>query len=664
MKTKNLQSVAFIVVALFFAVIPSSSSLADPCPQPPARTDVFTNIGNLGLSVTNLGYIGNSFSTRNPSGRYPLNSNVEHVYSGGIWVGAINANGEARVSTGSQDANGVGQGNELREFDLIGICSDEALSITSNLQNFPNYSRSALANQHIECNYNDFAQPEGGGHSPLGIKINQRTLAWGNAYANDFVILNYRIVNISGEELRELYLGLWVDTTVGNTEQTDPYDGQAAVPWNYYDDFNGAWGAEGFVDPAHTPESDPNIWMAYEHDDDGEEGMATSWIGYRLLGTSEEPNLAPGQAPVSYNSWGFRHVPQEDDWYYDADDPDELVPGKYQIMSNGDFDVGETQEADYSIASNWVGILSTGPFPSLAPDDTISITFAVVAGVDSLSLLENSKVAQIAYIDQFSVPSGPPSPIIDFQYDSNTVKIQWAPGDSLDADNNVRVVDDPLRSPEHHISTITGQYDFQGYRVYRFQGENFTLEPEDESQIVAQFDIVDGRGFDTGLPPLNENGLREFVDHNLLNGFPYQYAVTSFSAPNELEQLKSFESGWQENGTLIYPGPAPSGSASVSGIGVFPNPYRASSLFDGQTGELEKGRKIWFTGLPAHCKIQVFNLMGEVVKTLHHDDPSLGMESWNTLTEHGRALATGLYIYAVTDLDTNEVNQGKLVIIK
>ncbi len=636
----------------------------DPCPQAPARTDIYTNVGLLGLAITNLGYFGNSFSMRTPSGEYPLNSNTEHVYSGGVWVGAVMADGQVRVSTGSQDANGVGQGNEIREFDLVGICDDEAVRIISNSQNFNNYSLEAKATQDIECNFNDYANPEGGGHVPLGIKVNLRTLAWSTRYADDFVILNYNIINISPWELRDLYLGLWVDTTVGNTEQTNPYDGSSAVPWNYYDDYNGAWGAEGFVAPSNTVDGDPGIWMAYEHDDDGDEGMATSWIGYRLLGTSESPNPEPNQSPVSYNAWGFRHVPVEDDWYEDPANPGFEIPGKYQIMSNRHFDVGETQEGDFSIPSNWVSLLSTGPFSSLGAGDTLSITFAMVAGPDSLGLLANSKVAQVAYNDGFSIPSGPPSPRLEFGFRENSVILSWAPGDSLNEEGSELSNDDPLRSPEQHISTITGQEDFQGYRIFRHQGETIPIDPYGMSEMVAQFDIVDGRGFDTGLPALNEDGMREFVDTGLLNGFPYYYSVLSFSAPNELESLPEFQSGFFENSRLVYPGPAASGAGSGSGVGVFPNPYRTASQFERHVGDWETHRKIWFTGLPALCKIQVFTLAGEVVRTLHHEDPALGMEAWDTLTDSGRATASGLYIYAVTDLATGEVQRGKLVIIK
>ena len=99
-------------------------------------------------------------------------------------------------------------------------------------------------------------------------------------------------------------------------------------------------------------------------------------------------------------------------------------------------------------------------------------------------------------------------------------------------------------------------------------------------------------------------------------------------------------------------------------MGVYPNPYRAASMFDNRSGERELGRKIWFTGLPARCPIQVFTLVGDLVRTLEHDDPSQGQHAWDLLSEPDRAIASGLYIYVVEDLATGEIQRGKLVIIK
>ena len=182
--------------------------------------------------------------------------------------------------------------------------------------------------------------------------------------------------------------------------------------------------------------------------------------------------------------------------------------------------------------------------------------------------------------------------------------------------------------------------------------------------LVAEFDIIDGIGFDTGLPPLTADGNRRFVDTDLLDGFPYWYSVISYSAVDPQEGLDELRSGFNENRELVYPGPAPASASNQRTISVYPNPYRTGSLFDSRVGEQELGRKVWFTGLAARSRVQVFTLVGELVKTIEHDDPGSGQHSWNLLSDFDRVIATGLYIYVVEDLATGEIQRGKLVIIK
>jgi len=664
-------------LSLAAVVLLASGTFASP------STDKYTSAGIVGLTVTNLGYVGNSFSNPDqPSGEYPLNSNVEHVWLGGIWVGAITADGSIRVSTGAQDAASLLDGDEIREFTDTSDPLDATL-VWSNRQNNDNYDPRALATQHIQLAFRDNADIQSGSHVSMGLKVVLRALNWGNPYADDFVILDYAVVNESGTELRDVYLGFWSDTTIGNTENTNPYDPQAPVRWNWYDDVNGAWGPsgaiaeelglpEGHIPPTSQVTDDPRIWMSYERDGDGDEGLATSWVGVRLLGMRPAAQPAAGVPPVSYNAWGFRRVPAQDTWYrgYDVVGNDtiwneELSAGKYQLMSNGAFTVGVTPQTDYTIAHDWVSLLSTGPIPYFAPDDTIHVTYAITCGADSLALLANSRVAQVAYDDGFSIPSGPPSPLLEVGYDWNTILLRWAPGDSLDADSGQPLPsDDARRSPEQHVSTITGKLDFQGYRVYRYRGEVIDQDPYALAELVAEYDKVDGVGFDTDLPPLDGQGRRVFaLDRDLLDGFPYWYSVISFSAPDLEEGLPSFESGFNENAVLVYPGPSAPTSSSAGRINVVPNPYRGGSLYD-NPAEPELGRKIWFTNLPGRCTVKIFTVAGDLVRTLHHDDPADGKHAWDVLSEHNRAIASGLYIYAVENLDTGEIQRGKLVIIK
>ncbi|MEJ2720488.1 MAG: hypothetical protein P8181_05030 [bacterium] len=61
------------------------------------------NIGELGTNMTNWGMVGSMpgsgmYFQNEPSAEWPLGSGVQHLYSAGIWVGAIRSEGPA-VST-------------------------------------------------------------------------------------------------------------------------------------------------------------------------------------------------------------------------------------------------------------------------------------------------------------------------------------------------------------------------------------------------------------------------------------------------------------------------------------------------------------------------------------------------------------------------------------
>ena len=38
--------------------------------------------------------------------------------------------------------------------------------------------------------------------------------------------------------------------------------------------------------------------------------------------------------------------------------------------------------------------------------------------------------------------------------------------------------------------------------------------------------------------------------------------------------------------------------------------------------------------------------------------------AWNLITAEGQALATGLYVFSVEDLDTGQVSRGKFLVVK
>ncbi|MEE9431412.1 MAG: hypothetical protein V3V16_10250 [Melioribacteraceae bacterium] len=76
----------------------------------------FTNVGNIGITLTNFGTYGHGFSKwpEQPSCEFPIGSGIEHIFDGGLWIGAFisdDANGSNRngpfVTTGAVDASSI-----------------------------------------------------------------------------------------------------------------------------------------------------------------------------------------------------------------------------------------------------------------------------------------------------------------------------------------------------------------------------------------------------------------------------------------------------------------------------------------------------------------------------------------------------------------------------
>ncbi len=76
----------------------------------------YTNIGNIGLTVTNFGMYGNGFAlwSNQPSCEYPLRSGIEHIIDGSLWVGGF-------VSSDSFGSSRLGPFVSTRSVDALSV---------------------------------------------------------------------------------------------------------------------------------------------------------------------------------------------------------------------------------------------------------------------------------------------------------------------------------------------------------------------------------------------------------------------------------------------------------------------------------------------------------------------------------------------------------------
>lgn len=103
-------------------------------------------------------------------------------------------------------------------------------------------------------------------------------------------------------------------------------------------------------------------------------------------------------------------------------------------------------------------------------------------------------------------------------------------------------------------------------------------------------------------------------------------------------------------------------------IKVVPNPYIATNILELQTqtqlGNARAQRTLMFNHLPAKCTIRIYNIRGELVRTIERNAAmSDGTEYWELLNRDNQDVAYGVYIYHVEAPGIGE-KVGKFAVIK
>jgi hypothetical protein len=633
----------------------------------------YTTIGNLGMTITNYGTLGTGFLTwpTQPSCEYPRGSRIEHLFLGGIWVGGILHNeGVPHVSTAAVD---IGTVKRLAEgFEMTNEVGSSILQ-RSSLPGDRFFDTSAVSHQDFLMDFTDryTRNPLSGdsipNHQPLGVTIHLESYAWNFPFADFFVILNYTIKNASKDVIDGLYVGLWSNGVVRNTNLTGNPRGR--------DFYNHS--AKGYVD---------SLRLGYTFDYDGQPygPAANSYYGAKLLGAVPFPlkrdslgNYLPN-SPIDsltdlhkdtyYNGWKFNNRSGNTKAYFfptDDNNPGDPFLGKYQRLStpmpkpniealgtpaNKVVSDGITPgEAPGSMTD----LVSVGPFKSLAPGDSVQVVFAIVCAKKSgtgaaaddyknqalrKTLYSNAGWAQQAYngedlngnnrldpgedingdgnLNRFTLPQPPRQPRVRTVVENQKVTIYW---DRAQA--------------EESFDPISRKYDFEGYRIYR---SNPGADVQNQAnflfsmQLIGEFDKKDGIGYDEGLdttniklktpmrfpgdtveywyryPPVNDN-------ITTLNGWQYLYGVSAFDTGDSANGLSSLESA--KIIRRVVPGVLPTSDKNIE-IGVYPNPYYAGAAWDGGT---ERTRKIYFYNLPALADVKIYTLSGDLVAEFRHD---------------------------------------------
>jgi hypothetical protein len=313
---------------------------------------------------------------------------------------------------------------------------------------------------------------------------------------------------------------------------------------------------------------------------------------------------------------------------------------------------------------------------------TIRVVTAAVAGSGLESAKNAAKAAKQAFAWNFNVPKPPPAP----RMFADSIKVS--------SDLKVRVY---WENPnENAVDPDLGRADFAGYRVYRSaispEAKSGDLLTAEGATLPSNIAVSKPFAGDTGGPyrviktitkaELAQYrigpGRYQYLDTDVVFGFDYWYYVAAYDEgdptmtawqgtplPNGLPSLESFRTTCyplNEVGTpssppkvTVLPGPFASEEFQRTNTVVpVPNPWRA----DGPK------RTVLFTGLPRRATIKIFDVTGNLVQTIEHEDEVTGTQEWDLISRTRNQIVAGIYYYRVEDHATGAVQFGKLMVIR
>ena len=718
MNSRYLRS--FLTIPVFLYSTSYSQNLSmDPRFLKPMVDDNsrFTTVGNIGITVTNYGTFGDGFVEQSPvdqpSCEFPKGSGIEHNFVGGLWVGGRTPSG-TRVTTGAFNIPSLGGVNANFEFTNTAELTDRVME-SSSLEDNKYYSPSAISHQDFRCDFSDTNITVPGTtiqipyHQPLGIAVHLETYGWNYPFADAFVIFNYTLTNVGygaqKDTLKDLHVGMWADLVVRNTNVTPPRVGS---PFYLY-------AGVGYAD-------NDSIKMVYCYDHSGDRGFSNSYVAMTLLGAEPINNDPSYQGEATHQWWLFSGGDADEDRA--PSDEASRYARMETSMNDNYFWANIFQKPGNRMSLISTGPFATLP-PDSSINVVYAVVCAKEFGSDNdipanrdsekvkKNLFENTSWAYRAYygedtnrngildylgtdstedvipngiLDRYILPTPPTPPHLKVIPGNGTVALRWD------------------QRAEESIDLISKLHDFEGFRVYRsFLGDD--LSPDgilNNMQLIREYDIQDHLYYDTGLDSIlletpieeieinPESGVLDTILYtyelkidNLHNGWQYAFAVTAFDSGDQKINLPSLESSKLQNSVIVLPGTPPMPAQEPRKVGVYPNPYRANALWDGR---YERERKIVFFNLPARCEVRIYTLAGDMVDQFTHEATSYdgkdikwftefspsdetpifsgGEHAWDLVTSNDQALATGLYLYTVKDLEGGEIYKGKFVVIK
>ncbi len=454
----SLKTVAFVALLLISAAASAQSPRYSYAKQGFSMRLQWNNCGVMG----HIAYPPHSYPnpyTGPPDSlglEYPIGSRVEHLRGGGLWIG------------GKLDTSRVGSGPQVRvvsttfegytgpwfEFFPGSTVSDTIWKLNGRAQPKPvgwdEYWQGGLNYQPLSdndhyCTFTDTAVRVTG-HVPLRLKVIQGTFVWSSLDADGIHIEELRIINVGRKVIDSAYVGIFIEAGIM----------APGVPFFPYRNMSGYL---------------PSQYMAWVHNP---VDSATTPIGVTLLS---------GRTPLDSLRVTFAHfsgpqTPHNDAAKFALMSSAVIYPDEYPSLSEGRF------------------LLSAGPFTltagsSVAPPDTLTFAFALIAAPDIYGLPYRARKAQTLYANskkkgeiphQFLLEQNYPNP-----FNGNTI-IRY----SLPVDSQVRIrIFSPLGQL---VATIADEMRPAGLHYGAWNAKNDRGEPAASGMYFCRMEAITSHG--------------------------------------------------------------------------------------------------------------------------------------------------------------------------
>jgi hypothetical protein len=361
------------------------------------------NVGLLTLQITNVGIIGNPFINDFRAGW----RGGEYLYDSSLWVGGIGSDSEAHVSMSrypttfefrpEADARwtiyesfegvrgGVRAGAHNADDDGDGVADEDFQNgLDDDGDGRIDEDFAAIGQQMFSCQYRDDTPEAIAGepdHFPLNILVRQRSFQWSTTGINEFVGLDFEIVNTGDQRLKELHIGFFSDSDAG-PKTVDGYWLDDLVGWTHIDttlidrQVSGPCaGRELEIDAAF-------IWDAPDNGADIVGGDVPGIFGSLFLGhTTDDAGIrAPQTVGLTTVAW-FSSSGEDSD----PKDDDE----RYELLSRGTKPSRAALRPD-----DYRYVIAAGPFDRLNPGESLSFQTAYVIGDGEAGFRSNAVNAQ------------------------------------------------------------------------------------------------------------------------------------------------------------------------------------------------------------------------------------------------------------------------------